>query len=784
MDRNFLALELDKVLKKLSQEACSEKAKEKIINILPDCNIKNVNRLLDETLAAYTLSCRFGGPSFYGLKNVVESVKRASYGGVLTNLELLDIASCLAVMREVKDWRKQCEGIETCIDVWFNSINVNKYLEEKINNCIISEDEFSDTASKELYSIRRKIRGINEKIREKLDDMIKSSKFRKYLQEPIVTVRNDRFVIPVKAEYRSEISGLVHDTSASGSTVFIEPMGVVNGNNEVKVLRSKEKEEIDRILKEISEEVGRFSNDIILGYNSLVELDIIFAKASLGIRMKAVMPKINEEGKIKLIKARHPMIKDSDVVPMNIELGENFNTLIITGPNTGGKTVSLKTIGLFSTMAMCGMMIPADDGSVVSTFDNILVDIGDEQSIEQSLSTFSSHIKNIIKILSKCTNKSLVLLDEIGAGTDPVEGAALAISIIETLREKGARIAVTTHYKELKEYALKTSGIENGSCEFDINTMKPTYKLILGIPGKSNAFSISERLGMDKSIIDKAKSLTSEDDNKLEEIISSLEETRQKVEKEYKLAQQMKIESEKTLRENERLQKEIESKKDEIINNSRDKAKKILEEVVCRSEMIFEELENLKNSKNVASADKRSLLNSEIKAIENLADPVKENINKDIKKDLKFKIGDTVFVSDFNKEGEVLKDEDSSGKIMVQVGAIKTRVLKSHLSKSSKKIKSVSGHVTKNIKSKSNVSVSTEIDLRGQNILEATMELDGFIDTCVIAGLKQITIIHGKGTGQLRKGIQDYLKTNKQIKRFRIGNFGEGESGVTIAELK
>lgn len=784
MDRNFLALELDKVLKKLSQEACSEKAKEKIINILPDCNIKNVNRLLDETLAAYTLSCRFGGPSFYGLKNVVESVKRASYGGVLTNLELLDIASCLAVMREVKDWRKQCEGIETCIDVWFNSINVNKYLEEKINNCIISEDEFSDTASKELYSIRRKIRGINEKIREKLDDMIKSSKFRKYLQEPIVTVRNDRFVIPVKAEYRSEISGLVHDTSASGSTVFIEPMGVVNGNNEVKVLRSKEKEEIDRILKEISEEVGRFSNDIILGYNSLVELDIIFAKASLGIRMKAVMPKINEEGKIKLIKARHPMIKDSDVVPMNIELGENFNTLIITGPNTGGKTVSLKTIGLFSTMAMCGMMIPADDGSVVSTFDNILVDIGDEQSIEQSLSTFSSHIKNIIKILSKCTNKSLVLLDEIGAGTDPVEGAALAISIIETLREKGARIAVTTHYKELKEYALKTSGIENGSCEFDINTMKPTYKLILGIPGKSNAFSISERLGMDKSIIDKAKSLTSEDDNKLEEIISSLEETRQKVEKEYKLAQQMKIESEKTLRENERLQKEIESKKDEIINNSRDKAKKILEEVVCRSEMIFEELENLKNSKNVASADKRSLLNSEIKAIENLADPVKENINKEVKKDLKFKIGDTVFVSDFNKEGEVLKDEDSSGKIMVQVGAIKTRVLKSHLSKSSKKIKSVSGHVTKNIKSKSNVSVSTEIDLRGQNILEATMELDGFIDTCVIAGLKQITIIHGKGTGQLRKGIQDYLKTNKQIKRFRIGNFGEGESGVTIAELK
>ena len=784
MDRNFLALELDKVLKKLSQEACSEKAKEKIINILPDCNIKNVNRLLDETLAAYTLSCRFGGPSFYGLKNVVESVKRASYGGVLTNLELLDIASCLAVMREVKDWRKQCEGIETCIDVWFNSINVNKYLEEKINNCIISEDEFSDTASKELYSIRRKIRGINEKIREKLDDMIKSSKFRKYLQEPIVTVRNDRFVIPVKAEYRSEISGLVHDTSASGSTVFIEPMGVVNGNNEVKVLRSKEKEEIDRILKEISEEVGRFSNDIILGYNSLVELDIIFAKASLGIRMKAVMPKINEEGKIKLIKARHPMIKDSDVVPMNIELGENFNTLIITGPNTGGKTVSLKTIGLFSTMAMCGMMIPADDGSVVSTFDNILVDIGDEQSIEQSLSTFSSHIKNIIKILSKCTNKSLVLIDEIGAGTDPVEGAALAISIIETLREKGARIAVTTHYKELKEYALKTSGIENGSCEFDINTMKPTYKLILGIPGKSNAFSISERLGMDKSIIDKAKSLTSEDDNKLEEIISSLEETRQKVEKEYKLAQQMKIESEKTLRENERLQKEIESKKDEIINNSRDKAKKILEEVVCRSEMIFEELENLKNSKNVASADKRSLLNSEIKAIENLADPVKENINKEVKKNLKFKIGDTVFVSDFNKEGEVLKDEDSSGKIMVQVGAIKTRVLKSHLSKSSKKIKSVSGHVTKNIKSKSNVSVSTEIDLRGQNILEATMELDGFIDTCVIAGLKQITIIHGKGTGQLRKGIQDYLKTNKQIKRFRIGNFGEGESGVTIAELK
>lgn len=787
MNKNFLAIELDKVLKKLSEQACSDKAKEKILNILPSNDIKKTHELLMQTQDAHMLIGRFGAPSFYGIKDIEESIKKASVGGVLTPSELLKISSTLSVMRGVKEWKKQFNEVSTSIDRCFNSINANKYLEGKINSCIISDDEFADTASPELNRIRKKIRNINDKIRTTLDSMIKSAKYRKYLQEGIVTVRNDRFVIPVKAECRTEISGLVHDTSSSGATIFIEPMGVVNDNNEIRVLLSKEKDEINKILKELSEEVGRFRNDILLAYKFLIELDIIFAKASLGYSMKASIPIVNNEGKIKIKKARHPMISANQVIPMNIELGVEFDTLIITGPNTGGKTVSLKVIGLFCAMAMCGMMIPAEEGSTVSVFDNILVDIGDEQSIEQSLSTFSSHIKNIVSILSKCSGRSLVLLDEIGAGTDPVEGAALAMSIIETLREKGAKIAVTTHYKELKEYALRTQNIENGSCEFDVYTMKPTYKLILGIPGKSNAFLISERLGIDRVIIDRAKKFTNEDDSRLEEIILSLEERRQKLEQEYKNVERLRLETESLKAENEKIKQEIECQRNNVINKSREEAKKILDEVICRSEMVFEELENLKNLKHTVSADKRGLINSEIKTIENLADPVDiQKLSTDKKQELKFNIGDFAFVSDFNKEGEILSDEDSSGRVLVRVGAIKTRVLKKNLSltKNKDKRSKVKGHVTKNVKSRTDMNVSTDIDLRGENIIDATIQLDSFIDTCVMAGIKQITIIHGKGTGQLRKGIHDYLKTNKQVKRFRIGNFGEGETGVTIVELK
>ena len=562
MNRDHISLELDKILEKLAEQTSFEDAAELARSIEPSSGLFEVNELLKETYDAHALSGRFGAPSFGNLHNITNALRRAQAGAVLTTLELLRAAALLRVIRSVTEWRDKSASIETCLDMRFNALSPNKFLENKITSSILSEEEIADNASPELASIRRKITAASSRIREKLDKLIRSSTMQKYLQDSIVTIRSGRFVIPVKAEFRSAVPGLVHDTSSSGATVFIEPMSVVEANNDIRLLRSKEQTEIDRILAELSSELGAYADSISQSYRILTELNVIFAKARLAYKMKATLPKMNDSGRIILKNARHPLIDPEKVVPTNIELGVSFDTLVVTGPNTGGKTVSLKTMGLLSLMAMCGLMVPASDNSELSVFDNVLADIGDEQSIEQSLSTFSAHITNIKRILDTADEKSLVLIDELGAGTDPVEGAALAAAILEKLRSQGARIASTTHYAELKSFALDTPGVENACCEFDVATLRPTYKLLIGMPGRSNAFAISERLGISTDVVDRAKELVSMENSRFESVVQKLEESRSDLDRRIAEADELKAKAQEEL-EQTRLAAEESRKKSE-----------------------------------------------------------------------------------------------------------------------------------------------------------------------------------------------------------------------------
>ena len=543
IQKHMKTIELDKVLELLAEKTACEDAADFARNLIPVTEIEEVQQMLSETDTAYQMMARFGAPSFYGLQQIVNSLRRAQSGGVLNLAEFLSIAGVLRAMRGIVQWRKKSEGLQTMLDWRFDCLTSNPYLEDKINQTVASEEEVADTASSALADIRRKMRRASQKVREQLDSMIRSNTYQKYLQDQIVTMRGGRYVVPVKAEYRGEVPGLVHDTSSSGSTLFIEPMSVVEANNEIRVLQSKEKDEIERILTELSAEVGQFADDIIVGYDAAVQLNVIFAKADLAYSMKATMPQLNQTGIIQFKQARHPLLNRDTVVPTDIVLGKEFDTLMITGPNTGGKTVTLKTIGLLSAMAMCGLMLPVAEGSQVSVFRHILVDIGDEQSIEQSLSTFSSHMTKIIRIIEQADDNSLVLQDELGAGTDPIEGAALAIAILEHLRKQGCKIAATTHYAELKEYALQTDGVENACCEFDVQTLRPTYRLLIGVPGRSNAFAISKRLGIEDSIIQRAKELVSAENTKFEDVVRSLEETRQKLEEEKAQAEALRLQA-------------------------------------------------------------------------------------------------------------------------------------------------------------------------------------------------------------------------------------------------
>ena len=782
MNKDNISLELNKILEMLAEQTSFEDARTAALETEPSSGLFEVNELLRETYDAHALTGRFGAPAFGNIHNMTNSLRRAEAGAVLTPIELLRCASLLHSIRAAVDWRSKSASVETCLDMRFNALTANKYLETKITSSILSEDEIADNASPELASIRKKIAAASSKIRERLDKLIHSQSMQKYLQDSIVTIRSGRFVIPVKAEYRSAVSGLVHDTSSSGATVFIEPMSVVEANNDIRILHSKEQAEIDRILAELSAELGAYADQISQSYKVLTELNVIFAKAHLAYKMKASMPVMNNEGRIFLKKARHPLIPSDKVVPTDIELGKDFDTLVVTGPNTGGKTVSLKTTGLLTLMAMCGLMIPAADNSELSVFENILVDIGDEQSIEQSLSTFSAHMTNIKRIIEQADDKSLVLIDELGAGTDPVEGAALAEAIIERLRLQGARIAATTHYAELKSYALDTAGVENACCEFDVATLRPTYKLLIGMPGRSNAFAISERLGISSEVVDRARELVSAENSKFEDVVSKLEKSRNELDKRVREAEEIKAQAQAELERARQESEKIIAESQKELDSAKQQAEGIITKARAQVYGVLDEIEAIRRKKDV-TADEKAKLKADIKNMEDAADPIKEASNEGYVLPRPLKVGDLVLIFDIDKKATVL--ETGKDSVLVQAGIIKTRVPLSNLRLlKQEKVKVPQRSVTRTIRSDMKRTASAEVDVRGENAIDAVMEVDRAIDAAVMQGLHQITIIHGKGTGVLRKEIQAHLRKHPLVRTFRIGVFGEGDSGVTVAEFK
>ena len=786
MNRHLKSIELDKVLEMLAQQCQCEENAQRAAELTPSANKEFVHILLKQTEDAYSLIAQFGGPSFRGINDVNAFLSRAVAGGALNMRELLKTAQMLRGVRVLKEWRAHCEGVKTSLDKYFEGLYANHYLEERIFSCILSEDEMADNASPELHAIRRKMREASAKIRNNLDHMIRSGAYAKYLQDSVVTFRGGRFVVPVKSEYRSEVPGMVHDTSATGATLFIEPASVVNLNNDIKVLEGKERDEIERILMELSAETAAFAEMMRASFKNALELDLIFAKAQLAFQMRASMPLVNDSGVIELNKARHPLIEKEQVVPIDVKLGKEFTTLVITGPNTGGKTVSIKTIGLFCAMAMCGLMLPCADESQVSVFDKILVDIGDEQSIEQSLSTFSGHMTNIIEIMKAANDKSLILIDELGAGTDPVEGAALAEAILESLRLKGARIAATTHYAEIKQYALETAGVENASCEFDVDSLKPTYKLILGIPGRSNAFAISRRLGIDESVIQKAESLVSQDNRRFENVVEKVEKTRLEFENKTKEAAALSARAKRDSEQAKQLKDEVQNLRDKELEKARSEARRITERAKRESQALLDELNRLKKEEHSAQEKARlakQKINKSIDALEDLSADDFAMIDdeyKDYTLPRDVKPGDAVFCKSFRQAGNVLSAKNAQGLVEVQMGFMKTRVKQEDLVlldkrqvPSKPKTRRVNP-ANSRFEQKVSSAVNNRCDLRGKTAEEAREELDLFIDRAILDGLAEATIIHGKGSGVLRSMVQQYLRGNKRIKSYRLGVYGEG----------
>ena len=790
MNKHFKSLELDIVLKMLADEATCDDAKDLALSLKPVKDINEAELLLSQTEDAFSLLARFGSPSFSGLRNVNNAVSRAAAGASLNPKELLEIAYTLRAIRSLYEWYGHCSNVRTNLDFFFENITVNKYLETKILTAIISEEEIADTASEELAEIRRKIRAKSNSVREKLDSIIHSSHYQKYLQEAIVTQRNGRYVVPVKAEHRNDVHGLVHDTSSSGATVFIEPVSVVEANNDIKMLQGKERDEIQRIFFELSADAGNFDESIKASYDSAVRINLIFAKAQLAYKMKATKPILNDEGMIELKNARHPLIDPKKVVPTYISLGIDFDTLVITGPNTGGKTVSIKTVGLFTLMAQCGLLLPVSDRSKVSVFNNILVDVGDEQSIQQSLSTFSSHMVNIIDIMKRADEKSLVLIDELGAGTDPVEGAALAVSIIENLRSKGAKIAATTHYAELKAYALETDGVSNGCCEFDVETLRPTYRLLIGVPGRSNAFAIVAHLGMDRFVVENAKGIVGNETRSFEAVLEQLEVTRRELEKEKEKAEKA-TEAANKMRSRAQSEKDkIEQLKANEMEKVKREAEKIINAAKRQSSDFLLQLEKLKkevdtsNATEVARKTRREIKNR-LGEMDDIVNPreLADNWDNDYKLPRPVVKGDSVIIRSIG-EGEVVEVKNDN--VIVQSGMLKTRVKMGDLMLIEKKKKQPPkiGRSVYRTTSRADADVKTELDLRGQTVDEALMNLSLFIDKCVLNNISEIRIIHGKGTGALRTAVTQELRNHSNIEEFRLGVYGEGENGVTIAKLE
>lgn len=791
MNNYYKSLELHKILEMLSAEASNEQTKKMALELEPVSDIYTVKSEMKKTSDAFELSVKYGTPAFTAFKDVRGALHRAKSGASLSLRELLDIAQMLYQVRMLSEWYKTTEEEENSLGYLFVSLSPNKYLEDKIKNAIISEDEISDMASRELADIRRKIAQAGVRIRESLDKLVRSAEVQKSLQENIVTMRDGRYVLPVKADFKGNVPGLVHAASASGSTYFIEPISVVEANNDIKVLEGKEQEEIERIIAELSADCAAVADFITADYTTCAELNLYFAKSNLGAKMRGCIPELTDNGVIKLKKARHPLIDKAKVVPVDISLGEDYSALIVTGPNTGGKTVILKTTGLLTAMAMCGLMIPAADGSSVSVFDRILVDIGDMQSIEQSLSTFSSHMGNVVRILEQADDKTLILMDELGSGTDPVEGAALAVSIIEDMVSRGSKLLVTTHYQELKLFAIETKGVENASCEFDIATLQPTYRLIIGSPGKSNAFSISSKLGVPDSIIQRANQLVSTENQRLENVISQLEAARSELENQKQEAARLKAEHEEKLAQLEREIEDFNEKKEAELEKARVQAMRIVESCRMQSDELLDELNEIRRQKDKAdfsrlAAGAKSRNKSALDKMYDTANPVQNRERKEYKLPRALKKGDNVLIFDIDKKGVLVSDPDSNGNVFVQAGIMKTKVNISKLrllepEKVTVQSKKIS---TKGVRGKMQRSSSMELDIRGCAVDEGIHELDMFIDNAVLTGVKVLTVIHGKGTGILRKGIQQHLKSHPSVSSFRSGVFGEGEDGVTIVELK
>ncbi len=799
------SLELHKVLAMLAAETTCEGARVQAEQLAPVTGYEDTVKLMNYTADANRLTNRYGTPSAQNVRDCSGSLERARIGAQLSIPELLSVLHLAQTVRGMASWKRQSEEEVTALDYLFTCLTVAKPLEDALKNAIIDEENIADTASPELADIRRKIRSTQQRVRSQLDNMIRSASYQKYLQEQIVTIRDGRYVVPVKAEFRGEIKGLVHDTSASGATVFIEPMGVVEANNEVKVLESREKKEIDRILLELSAVVGSYAAELTRSYETLVELDLYFAKSRLADKMKAVVPHITNDRAVNLVRARHPLIDREKIVPVDIRLGQDFDTLVITGPNTGGKTVLLKTVGLLTLMMMCGLMVPAADGSSLSVFDEVFSDIGDEQSIEQSLSTFSAHMTNTVAILRQAGERSLVLLDELGAGTDPVEGAALAISIIERLRQLDCRVMATTHYPEIKMYALETEGVVNGSCEFDVATLRPTYRLLIGVPGRSNAFAISEKLGLDPDIIDTARGYISNENRRFEDVVTELETARQDLEKEYTSAHMLNQQAEQLRLENERYRRQLEKEKEAEIEKARQQARSIVEQVRFSADQLMEELEELRRQKDSAdfgdrAAKAKQNYRARMRKLYESADPVTARSREEYKLPRSLKRGDAVLITDLNKEGTVITDQDRDGYVTVQAGIIKTRVPAEQLrlldrsdrnvTVDGKKVSFQRGEPARGGRTSGRGaggaarSSSTEVDVRGMTTDEAIMVVDRFLDGCVLSHVGTVTVIHGKGTGALRAAIQTHLKKHPSVRSYRTGVYGEGESGVTIVELK
>jgi DNA mismatch repair protein MutS2 len=794
-EKSLTTLEFDKIIDMLVECASTSGAKSRARSLTPTSDYDVVVERQTKTDDAKRLINAKGYPSFSAEESVVPSAERAYKGAILAPRELMNIASMLRSARMMLDYISADKPFETSLDAIFNRLMPNRTLEEKISRAIISEDLIADEASPALADIRRKIRNANNKIKDTLQTYIGGVR-NKYLQENIVTMRNGRYVVPVKAEYKNEMKGLVHDTSSSGATLFIEPMAVVEANNELKSLAAAEEHEIERILAELSAECGEYSSVISLNYHNITDIAFYFATATLANHMKAEKPNIVKEQRIDLRKARHPLIPRDKVVPIDVKIGDDFKTLIITGPNTGGKTVTLKTVGLFTLMAQSGLQIPALESSTVGIFDEVLVDIGDEQSIEASLSTFSAHMVNVVDILKKVGPGSLVLFDELGSGTDPIEGAALAIAILENTASAGAISLATTHYAELKVYALETEGVQNASCEFDVETLRPTYRLIVGTPGKSNAFAISEKLGISDKIIARANKLIERDNKRFEDVIERLDTNRIQMEKEKNLAEKMRVEYE-TFKSNaeEDLKRKI-AKSEEEISKQALKARQILESARASSEFIFKQLEELrkqedKEKRNAMMISAREAIRDRMRESEGLLADVDVrdiSLDDDYVLPRPLKVGDTVYLTTIGKEGVVTALADKKGMISVTSGILKAKVTEDKIRLIDGNVKFIKkpepqkvneGKVKKTITS----TFKPEIDVRGMIGDDAWFVVDKYIDDAILANIPTIRIIHGKGTGALRAALWKYFKHDKRVKSYRHGEYGEGDAGVTVITL-